>query len=61
LRVIGPRGGKKKIDEVVKVDATESDFGDPDVRYELVDGTAEGRAFSSCDRRAGARSCSTTS
>jgi hypothetical protein len=42
MRVIGPRGAKKKIDEVVTVDATEGDFGDPDVRYELVDGTAEG-------------------
>ena len=42
MRVIGPRGAKKKIDEIVKVDATDGDFGDPDVRYELVEGTAEG-------------------
>jgi hypothetical protein len=42
VRVIAPRGAKKKIDEVVHVDATECDFGDPDVHYELVDGTGEG-------------------
>lgn len=42
MRVIGPRGAKKKIDEVVTVDATDGDFGDPHVHYELVDGTAEG-------------------
>lgn len=42
VRVIGPRGAKKKIDDIVKVDATEADFGDPDVRYDLVDGTGDG-------------------
>jgi hypothetical protein len=42
MRVLGPRGAKAKIDEVVKVDTTEGEFGDPDVRYELVDGTGEG-------------------
>jgi len=42
LRVIGPRAAKAKIDEIVHVDATEADFGDPDVRYELVGGTGEG-------------------
>jgi hypothetical protein len=42
VQVVGPRGGKKKIDEIVKVDATDIDFGDPDVRYERVDGTGEG-------------------
>jgi hypothetical protein len=42
MRVIGPRGAKKKIDEIVKTDAAEGDFGDPDFRYELVDGTGEG-------------------
>ncbi|HXN32167.1 MAG TPA: hypothetical protein VN894_09905, partial [Polyangiaceae bacterium] len=42
MRVIAPRGAKKKVDEIVQVDATEGDLGDPDVRYELVDGTAEG-------------------
>ncbi len=41
MRVVGPLGAKKKIDEVVKVDATEVDFGDANVRYELVAGTAE--------------------
>jgi hypothetical protein len=42
MRVIGPPGARKKIDEIVKVDATEVDFGDPNVRYELVAGTADG-------------------
>jgi hypothetical protein len=42
MRVIAPRGAKKRIDEVVHVDATECDFGDPDVHYELLDGTGEG-------------------
>jgi hypothetical protein len=42
LRVVGPRGAKAKIEEVVKMDATECDFGDPNVRYELVAGTSEG-------------------
>jgi hypothetical protein len=42
VQVVGPRGGKKKIDEIVKVDATEVDFGNADVRYEGLDGTGEG-------------------
>jgi hypothetical protein len=42
LRVVAPKGAKAKIEEVVKVDATECDFGDPNVRYELVAGTSEG-------------------
>jgi len=41
IRVVGPVGAKKKIEEVVKVDATEVDFGDANVRYELVAGTGE--------------------
>ncbi len=41
-RVIGPPGGKKKIEEVVKVDATDGDFGDPSVAYEPVAGTGDG-------------------
>jgi hypothetical protein len=41
VRVVGPAGAKKKIEEVVKVDATEVDFGDANVRYELVAGTAD--------------------
>jgi hypothetical protein len=45
VRVIGPPGGKKRIDEVVKVDATEVDFGDPSVRYEPLDGTGGGEGM----------------
>jgi hypothetical protein len=41
VRVVGPPGARKKIEEVVKVDATDVDFGDPGVRYELVAGTGE--------------------
>jgi hypothetical protein len=38
LRVIAPPGGKAKIEEVVAVDATEVDFGDDAVRYEILEG-----------------------
>ena len=41
MRVIGPRGAKRKIEEIVKVDSTEADFGDTNVRYETVAGTAD--------------------
>ncbi|HEV3189024.1 MAG TPA: hypothetical protein VGY54_00935, partial [Polyangiaceae bacterium] len=41
IRVVGPVGAKAKIEEVVKVDASEVDFGDANVRYELVAGTGE--------------------
>ena len=39
LRVIAPAGSREKVEEVVKVDATEGDFGDPDVRLLTVPGT----------------------
>ena len=39
LRVIAPAGSREKVEEVVKVDATEGDFGDPDVRLVTVPGT----------------------
>jgi hypothetical protein len=41
IQVIGPAGGKEKIEQVVKVDATQASFGDDAVRYEMLDGTAE--------------------
>jgi hypothetical protein len=41
LRVVAPAGAKKKVEEVVPVDATEVDFGDPNVSYEIVAGTAD--------------------
>ncbi|HEV8247552.1 MAG TPA: hypothetical protein VGP93_17365 [Polyangiaceae bacterium] len=39
LRVIAPEGARAKAEEVVHVDATEADFGDPSVRYVTVPGT----------------------
>jgi hypothetical protein len=42
MRVIGPPGAKTKIEQVVKVDATEMNFGDDSVRYEILDGTGGG-------------------
>jgi hypothetical protein len=41
LRVIAPAGAKPKAEEIVKVDATTHDFGDDNVRYEILDGTKE--------------------
>jgi hypothetical protein len=42
MRVIGPAGAKPKIEQIVKLDATEADFGDDSVRYEILDGTGGG-------------------
>ena len=42
LRVIAPPGARAKAEELVEVDTTEPDFGDPSVRYVTVPGT-EGR------------------
>ncbi len=42
IRVIAPPGARKKTEELIGVDATEPDFGDPSVRYVTVPGT-EGR------------------
>jgi hypothetical protein len=39
LFVVSPPGAKKKVDEVVRVDETEVDFGDPRVRFVSVPGT----------------------
>ena len=39
--VVAPPGAKAAIEEVVPVDSTEGDFGDPEVRFVVVDGTAE--------------------
>jgi hypothetical protein len=40
LQVITPAGGRAKVEEVVPVDATSADFGDPAVRLVDVSGTA---------------------
>jgi hypothetical protein len=39
LQVIAPEGSRKKVEEVVPVDSTEPDFGDPDVVFVTVAGT----------------------
>jgi len=39
IRVIAPPGARAAVEEVVPVDATEADFGDPSVRLVIVPGT----------------------
>jgi len=39
LVVVSPAGARKKVEEVVPVDATEVDFGDPSVRFMALPGT----------------------
>jgi hypothetical protein len=39
LFVVAPAGSRKKVEEVVRVDETEVDFGDPKVRFVTVPGT----------------------
>jgi hypothetical protein len=44
LTVIAPPAASDKVGEVVRVAATDVDFGDPDVRFVVVPGTAEREA-----------------
>jgi hypothetical protein len=44
MRVIAPAGARSKVEEVVPVDATEVDFGDPTVRFITVPGTGDREA-----------------
>jgi hypothetical protein len=44
LVVVAPAAARAKVEEVVRVDATEIDFGDPKVRYMAVPGTGEREA-----------------
>ncbi|MEI9949959.1 MAG: hypothetical protein WDO74_13505 [Pseudomonadota bacterium] len=44
LTVIAPAGARNKIQEIVPVDATEVDFGDPEVHFMTMPGTADGEA-----------------
>jgi hypothetical protein len=44
LKVLAPAGVRSKVDEVVPVDATQVDFGDPRVRFVTVPGTEEREA-----------------
>ena len=41
ITVVTPPGAKPAVEEVVPVDSTDGVFGDPDVRFVVVDGTAE--------------------
>jgi hypothetical protein len=41
MLVIAPPGAREKVAEIVSVDATSVDFGDPDVRFVTVPGTAD--------------------
>jgi len=42
--VVAPRGGGERVADVVMVDSTSPDFGDPDVRFVVVPGTGENEA-----------------
>src|SRR5450432_3244232 len=44
LKVIAPAGAREKIQEVVPVDATQVDFGDPAVRFMTMPGTGDKEA-----------------
>ena len=44
LVVVAPRGGGERIADVVMVDSTSPDFGDPDVRFFVMPGTGENEA-----------------
>jgi hypothetical protein len=44
LQVIAPKGARAKIEEVVPVDTTKPDFGDPDVQFMTVPGTTDREA-----------------
>ena len=48
--VVAPPGAKHAVEEVVPVDSTEGDFGDPEVRFVVVDGTAEKESALIVDR-----------
>jgi hypothetical protein len=39
IQVIAPPGARERVEKAVPVDATGADFGDPDVTFEVVDGT----------------------
>ncbi len=44
IKVIAPAGAREKVQEVVPVDATEVDFGDPAVRFMTMPGTGDKEA-----------------
>jgi hypothetical protein len=44
ITVVAPAGSRKKVEEIVHVDASEVDFGDPAVRFVTVSGTGKREA-----------------
>src|SRR5437867_1245148 len=44
LQVVAPEGSRAKVENVVPVDTTAPDFGDPDVQFVIVPGTREREA-----------------
>ncbi len=54
LFVVAPPGARKKVEKLVRVDATEVDFGDPEVRFIAVPGTGGHEAALLVDRPDGA-------
>ncbi len=53
MKVIAPAGSREKIEQVVPVDATSVDFGDPGVRFVPVAGTGEREAALIVETRGG--------
>ena len=57
MKVIAPEGAREKIADVVAVDTTSPDFGDPGVTFVTVPGTAHTRQRSSCAGEQARRWC----
>lgn len=53
LKVLAPAGARKKVEEVVPVDATASSWDDPDVRFTAVAGTADREGALIVERESG--------
>jgi hypothetical protein len=53
LEVVAPAGSKKAVEEVVPVDSTQPDFGDPSVRFATVAGTRERDSVLECEDETG--------
>ncbi len=53
MHVVAPAAARAKVDEIVLVDATAADFGDPGVRFVAVPGTGEREAALVVETRSG--------
>jgi hypothetical protein len=53
MKVIAPAGAREKVAEIVPVDATQIEFGDPDVRLTAVAGTESGEIALEIERPSG--------